>query len=85
MNDLAPTTLLLLLIATACAALGHVLLGRHWRQIPIFWLAAAVGCLIAYGLGLHFPLNLPSPAGVPVLESVLLAWALLIFVSRLRV
>jgi hypothetical protein len=85
MSSFAPATLLLLLIATACAALAHVLLGRRWRQLPIFWIAAFVGCLIAYGLGLRFPLDLPYPAGVPVLESVLMAWLLLIFVSRLRV
>lgn len=85
MPGLAPATVLLLLIATVCAALAHVLLGRRWRQLPIFWLAAFVGCLIAYGLGLQFPLNLPHPAGVPVLEAVLLAWIFLIVVSRLRV
>jgi hypothetical protein len=85
MSGIAPATMLLLLIASACAGLAHVLLGRRWRQLPIFWLAACVGCLIAYGLGLRFPLDLPSPAGVPVLESVLLAWIMLIFVSRLRV
>ncbi|WP_255603600.1 hypothetical protein [Oscillochloris sp. ZM17-4] len=82
---MAPASILILLIATACAALAHVLLGRAWRQLPIFWLAAVVGCLITYGLGLRFPLNLPTPAGVPILESVLAAWLLLIFVSRLRV
>lgn len=84
-EGLAPATLLLVLLATACAALAHVLLGRRWRQLPVFWLAAFVGCLLAYGLGLRFPLDLPSPAGVPVLEAVLLAWLLLIVVSRLRV
>ncbi len=80
-----PAIVLILLTATACAALAHVLLGRAWRQIPIFWVAAVVGCLIVYGLGLRFPLTLPTPAGVPLLESVLMAWVLLIFVSRLRV
>ncbi|NWF78669.1 MAG: hypothetical protein HXY37_01325 [Chloroflexi bacterium] len=85
MSGLAPATLLLLLLATACAALAHVLLGRRWRQLPIFWLTACVGCLLAYGLRLHLPLALPQPAGVPVLEAVLLAWILLIVVSRLRV
>ena len=84
-SRLAPATLLLLLLATACAALAHVLLGQRWRQLPVFWLTAFVGCLLAYGLGLRFPLDLPSPAGVPVLEAVLLAWVLLIVVSRLRV
>lgn len=85
MSGLTPAIVLILLIASACAGLAHVLLGRAWRQIPIFWLTAVVGCLISYGLGLRFPLDLPTPAGVPVLESVLLAWVLLIFVSRLRV
>lgn len=85
MSGLAPAIALILLIATACAGLAHMLLGRAWRQIPIFWLAAVVGCLLTYGLGLRLPLDLPAPAGVPVLESVLLAWALLIFVSRLRI
>ncbi len=85
MQELAPATLLLLLIATACAALAHVFWGRRWVQLPIFWLAAFVGCLLAYGLGLRLPLDLPVPVGVPVLESVLAAWVLLIVASRLRV
>jgi hypothetical protein len=62
-----------------------VLWGRRWVQMPIFWLAALMGCLLAYGLGLRLPLDLPMPAGVPVLEVVLAAWVLLIVASRLRV
>ncbi|MCG8353278.1 MAG: hypothetical protein MI924_36385 [Chloroflexales bacterium] len=85
MNNIAPATLLLLLIATACAALAHVFWGRRWKQLPIFWLAAFMGCLVAYGFGLHVPLDLPAPAGIPVLEAVLAAWLLLIVASRLRV
>jgi hypothetical protein len=80
-----PATLLLFLIATACAALAHLLWGRRWIQLPIFWMAALAGCLIAYALGLRAPLDLPTPAGVPVLEVVLGAWILLIVASRLRV
>ncbi len=85
MNTIAPATLLLLLLTTACAGLAHVFWGRNWRQIPLFWVAAFVGCLLAYGLGLRLPLGLPAPAGVPILEAVLLAWVLLIIASRLRV
>jgi hypothetical protein len=84
-SNLAPATILLLLLATACAALAHVLLGRRWTQVPLFWLTAFVGCLLAYWLRLQLPLALPTPAGVPVLEAVLIAWVLLIVVSRLRV
>lgn len=85
MSGLAPASLLILLLATASAALAHVLLGKRWRQLPLFWVTAVVGCLLAYGLGLRLPLDLPAPAGVPVLEAVLLAWLLLLVVSRLRV
>jgi hypothetical protein len=85
MTDLNPVVVLLLLLATASAALAHVLWGRRWVQMPIFWLAALMGCLLAYGLGLRLPLDLPMPAGVPVLEVVLAAWVLLIVASRLRV
>ncbi len=82
---LAPAMFLMLLLATACATLGYALLGRRWRHLPIFWLTAFVGCLLVYGLGLRLPLALPQPAEVPVLEAVLLAWILMIIVSRLRV
>lgn len=84
---MAPAPLLLLLIATISAALAHVLWGKRWLQLPIFWLAASAGCLIAYAIGLRLPLpnGAVEPAGVPVVESVLLAWGLIFIASRLRV
>jgi hypothetical protein len=82
---MSPSVLLLFLIATASAALAHLLWGQRWIQLPIFWMAAFAGCLIVYALGLRLPLQLPAPAGVPVLEVVLGAWILLIVASRLRV
>ena len=80
-----PATLLIFLIATASAALAHLLWGRRWLQLPLFWLAAFAGCLVVYALGLRLPLRLPAPGGVPILEVVLGAWILLIIASRLRV
>ena len=85
MGGLAPASLIIILLATACAGLAHILLGRRWRQLPVFWAAALVGCLLAYGLKMRLPLALPAPAGVPILEAVLLAWLLLFVVARLRV
>jgi hypothetical protein len=82
---MSPASLLLFLIATASAALAHLLWGRRWLQLPLFWLAAFAGCLVVYALGLRLPFQLPSPGGVPVLEVVLGAWILLIIASRLRV
>jgi hypothetical protein len=80
-----PALLLLLLIATASAGLAHLLWGRRWLQLPIFWLAAAAGCLVVYALQLRLPFDFVRPAGVPVLEAVLAAWLLLAVASRLRV
>ncbi|MBO9321868.1 MAG: hypothetical protein J7457_07030 [Roseiflexus sp.] len=79
-----PALLLLLLIVTASAALAHVLWGRRWVQILIFWLAAAGGALIALAIGVRLPLRLITPAGVPILETTLGAWIMLIVASRLR-
>lgn len=82
---MGPAPLLLLLIASASAGLAQVLWGRTWRQLPIFWLAAAAGCLVVYWLQLRLPVAFVTPGGVPVLEAVLLAWLLLVVASRLRV
>jgi hypothetical protein len=82
---MSPPALLIFLIATASAALAHLLWGRRWLQLPIFWMAAFAGCLVIYAIGLRVPLQLPTPAGVPVLEVVLGAWIMLIVASRLRV
>lgn len=84
-SSLNPVIVLLVLLSTACAALAHLLWGKRWIQLPIFWLAALLGCLLAYGVGMRIVPSLPAPAGVPVLEAVLLAWFLLIVASRLRV
>jgi hypothetical protein len=82
---MSPPALLIFLIATASAAFAHLLWGQRWIQLPIFWMAAFAGCLIAYALGIRIPLRLPTPAGVPVLEVVLGAWIMLVIASRLRV
>lgn len=84
MSALAPSTYLLLLLSIALAALAHALYGRSWSQLPIFWITALCGCLIAGWLNWRLPLNLVTPAGIPMLEATLLSWFLLIVVSRIR-
>lgn len=81
---MSPSALILLLIATASAALAHVLWGHRWLQLAVFWLAAFAGSLIVYASNLRLPLNLPNPADVPVLEVTVGAWILLLVASRLR-
>ena len=84
---IAPAPLLLLLIATISAALAHIIWGKRWIQLLIYWLAAFTGCLVAFAAGLHVPFlpRLIEPAGVPVIEAVLLAWVLIFIASRVRV
>lgn len=80
---MAPAFVLIGLIAIASGAVAHVLWGHHWRQIPLFVLVAFVGGTLMYVLGWRLPLDLPAPAGVHLLEVTLVAWGLIIAVSRL--
>ena len=84
MSALAPATYLLLLLSSALAALAHALYGRNWIQLPIFWITALFGCLLADWLDWRLPLHLVTPAGIPMLEATVLSWLLLIVVSRIR-
>ncbi|MBC8160176.1 MAG: hypothetical protein H7Z42_03070 [Roseiflexaceae bacterium] len=81
---MSPSTLIIMLIATACAAAAHLAWGRRWLQLVVFWMAALAGCMLVYVSGLHLPGNFPRPAGVPVVESVAAAWLLLLVAARLR-
>lgn len=74
MPALDPALTLVVLLATASATLAHGLWGKHWRQLPIFWVAALLGSLVTFVTGVTFPLALVRPAGVPVLECVMVAW-----------
>lgn len=85
MSSLEPAALLLLLLATIYGSLAHLLWGRRWRHLAIFWGAAFVGCLIAYGLGVRVNQGWPAPAGVPLIEATVAAWLLLIVASQGRV
>ncbi len=85
MDSISPALVVIVLLATICAALAHSILGRRWIQLPIFWLAASVGCLIVYGAPLRLPLALAEPAGVPLLEATLTSWVLILVASRLRI
>lgn len=81
---MSPSSLIILLISTACAAAAHLLWGRRWVQLFVFWMAAFTGCLFVYVTGLRLPVNVPRPGGVALLESVAVAWILLLVASKLR-
>ncbi len=85
MSGLEPAALLVLLLAIVYGALAHIIWGQRWRHLPIFLGAAFVGCLLSYGLGIQIIRSGPAPAGVPLIETTVVAWFVLLVASRLRV
>lgn len=85
MSGVEPAALLLLLLATIYGAMAHMIWGQRWRHLPIYWGAAFVGCLVNYGLGIYLLKSGPTPAGVPLVETTVAAWLMLLVASRLRV
>lgn len=81
---MAPSSLLLFLLASASAGLAHLIWGRRWLQLPIFWMAAFAGALIVFTIGVRLPVALPVAADVAVVEVLLGAWIVLLVASRLR-
>lgn len=85
MDMLPPALLLIIALATTSASLGHMIWGKRWGQIPMFWTAAVTGVVLPYMTGLRMPFDIVSPAGVPVLEALLGACIGTLVASRLRV
>lgn len=62
------------MIATFHAAFAHMVAGKSIIQLPVFWLVSLVCVIVTHALGLSFGLSLPTPAGVHLVETSLLAW-----------
>ncbi len=85
MTPIEPAVLLVLLLATIYGGLAHILWGQRWRHLAIFWGLAFAGCFSIYVFGLHPLGTWPAPAGVPLIEATVAAWALLLIASHGRV
>lgn len=78
---LAPGALLALLLGAVFGGLAHMVAGRRWLQLPLYVGAGMLGCLLAWGLNLHWFGQFPAPGGLPLIEAAIMAWVLLTSVA----
>ncbi len=73
----SPMFLLGASIATLYAAAFHLLVGRTWRQILLYWLVSLVGFLLGQALGAWLALPWPMLGQLHIIPASLLAWTAL--------
>jgi hypothetical protein len=78
----SPMFLLGTSVATLYAALFHLLTGRTWRQILLYWLVSVVAFLVGQAMGEMLSLAWPMLGQLHIIPASLAAWAALI-VARL--
>ena len=78
----SPVFLLGSSVATLYAALFHLLAGRTWRQIVLYWALSLAGFMLGQAGGELFALSWPMLGQLHIIPASLAAWAAL-FVARL--
>lgn len=73
----SPMFLLGTSVATLYAALFHLLVGRTWRQILLYWLVSVVAFLLGQALGELLSLSWPMLGQLHIIPATLAAWAAL--------
>jgi hypothetical protein len=81
---LQPGLFLAVLLGTLYGALGHLLFGRHWLRLPFFLLGGIGGCIFVWLIGIRILPRFPAPGGLPLLESSVMAWLLLLLIAAWR-
>jgi uncharacterized membrane protein YjjP (DUF1212 family) len=70
----SPVFLLGSTVATVWAALFHLLLGKKWRELVLYWFAGLVGFAIGQAIGNALDLDLLLFGQVRLLEGTLACW-----------
>lgn len=73
----SPVFLLGTSVATLYAALFHLLAGRTWRQILLYWLVSVLAFLVGQALGEMLSLSWPMLGQLHIIPASLAAWAAL--------
>lgn len=84
MAGLAPGVFLSILLGLVYGSLAHLLWGRHWPHLPLFWLGGIAGCLIVWATSLHLLTQFPAPGGLAIPEATVVAWLLLAGIAAIR-
>lgn len=73
----SPALLLGSTMATVWAALFHLLAGRRWQQLILYWFAGLVGFAIGQAVGDALPWSVLMLGQVHVLEGSVACWAMM--------
>jgi hypothetical protein len=73
----SPVILLGTSVATLYAALFHLLAGRTWRQIVLYWLLSLVGFMLGQLAGELLHAGLPMLGQLHIIPASLASWAAL--------
>jgi len=72
-------------IATALASLFHLLLGRGWRDLLLYWFIALVGFAVGQGMANILGLSLYMLGRVHVIEAAISCWLAMLVARWLKV
>lgn len=81
---LAPGAFLAGLLGLVYGSLAHLVWGRQWPHLPLFWLGGVAGCLIVWATGLQLLKQFPAPGGLAIPEATVVAWLLLAMIAAIR-
>lgn len=82
---MSPALFLSVIISGLCAAFGHLLWGRRYRELPLFWLLGLAGFWLGQLASSLLHLNLLVIGTLHPVEGVLGAFAVLLLVKWLRI
>lgn len=66
-----PSIVLGCLLGSIYGLLGHALVGRRWRQMPIYWLGGIAGFFVGYAVAALGGGGLVRLGSVPLIEGSL--------------
>lgn len=72
-------------VATAWAAIFHLLLGKKWRELVLYWFAALVGFAIGQAVGNALDLDILLLGQVRLLEGSLACWLAMLVAKCFKV
>ena len=72
-------------VATAWAAIFHLLLGKKWRELVLYWFAALVGFALGQAIGNAHGLDVLLLGQVRMLEGSVACWLAMLIAKCFRV
>ena len=80
---MSPSVILSLLLGSIYGLLCHAFIGRHWRQLPLYWAAGLLGFFAGYAAAVAGGSELVQLGTVPLIEATAGSGLALVLVGRL--